>query len=322
MAWSDDYRMSTVAYGANQIEAISQSDMNLNPEVRKTRAVRGTDAKVASLERISPTGSFTTFNLKQAFDAIPVAGVCADAGGDDIIVHAELRDCIGVQANKAIKYTIEAGVIAPQTLSVDHRGDATMSYSINAAFDGTNAPVQIEHDQANPTLTAGSDVKYTMDKFIIVDTQTAGDVAVEGKINMTLDFGARVEGKGADSTVADTVQTLDETFQVLSVRGLQLRWYRDNAGADPEDTAPSVIDHIAAGKVLTGAEYIRFYLKDRNELSTAAKHIEITVRGVVVGDTIYSGGPDGPAEASFQMHLVNDGTNAPVIVNPVLVAIP
>lgn len=319
MAWQDDYRISVVKYGANTIEGISQSSLDLNPTVRRTVAVRSTNAKVASLESVSPSGTFSSFNVWQAFQALGVVGICADEPGDDIELFCELRDCIGVQSNKTMKYTIAEGIIAPQTLSVDHRGDASMSYTINAKFDGTNSPVVIEYDQAEPTLTAGSDTKFTMDKMSIFQGGTPADTFVEGKIQITLDFGAQVNGRGADSNVADTVQTLDQTLQTLTVRGYDLKWYQEDGGT----AAVKPVDVLTSGKLLEDTRYLRFWLKNRDEATASTEHIQITVRGVLVGETIFSGNPESPAECSFQMHLIEDSAaNLPVIVNGALVAIP
>ena len=327
--WTEDFRVSVVEYGSSIVEAISRGQLDLQSQVKKVRQTRKPTASVATLELVDPLGSFSTYNIRQALDVFPLAGLCMEEPGDDFAMYVETQDCVGPKANAAIKYTISQGIVAPQTLSITHLGDAELTYSVNAKYDGTNAPVAIQQGQGNPAVTAASDTRYTMDRMFIVDpANAANNVNVYGKIEIELAFNSEVNGRGADSTLANTVQTLDNQFQVLTVRGYQLSWYRDNVTPGAADTEPSVVDNIHLGRDLTddtspaATRNITMYLKDRNKAVGDSAHIEIQLRGLLVGDQVLSGAPDSPAECSFQLHLVEEGAVAPIIVTSGLVAIP
>ena len=319
MVWDKDFRVSVVEKhvatdgSAVLIEGVTQADISANITVKREVAANSIFAKVATVEAVKPVASFTTYNIAQAFGAggLGLSGLCVTSDGSHpgITLYAQKQGCSGASAGSVHrKYTIATGILAPQSLTVDHRGDASIGYQIFAKYDGSTDPVVMTPSVALPTPSAAVDARWTM---YSMSTFNAGEPvrtdSLEGKRNITLDFGAQVTSEGADSTVFDSVQSISQVLQTLTVRGVNPEWFVADA------SSAGVVDFD--GRSLITDDYLVFTLRKQNTPLATAEHIKITVRGTLVVQTLLSGSPNSPAEASVEMHLIDDGTNAPVIVD-------
>ncbi len=186
--------------------------------------------------------------------------------------------------------------MVPRQLTVEHRGNAQISYDLFASYDGTNDPVTVADALSTelPTLT-NTDVRYTMHNMQLSGTD------VTGKRNITLDFGPTTNSEGADSEPFDSVTTLTSLLQQLRVSGVDPLWF----------TTVSTLQ----GTTTAHADSY-FELRKRNTPNATAEHIRVNYAGLVNWDNIVSGDPDTPAQTAFNVDLhVNTADQAdPVIL--------
>lgn len=313
MTWNNDFRLAKITFhpdgqAAAVIEGLQDGGIEANPTTRRQVAAGSLYAKTASLENLSPTGEFNVLNIESGITALGLGGACITSTvNPGLVLEFDRRDCKGpASGNVHMKYTVGTGVIAPTTLSVDHRGDAVLGYQIFAAYDGTNNPVVIEHKTAPAVLSTASDKTFTMAR---ADFNNAP--LVEGKRNITIDFNPEVNSEGADSDTFDSVQSISSILSTIRISGVDPQWIKANTNPDVAD---AVINDITTGRDATGTDQLRIYLKDRNIPSASLGHILLECRGLVVPNTIISASPGAPAESSVEMALIQDGVNAPIVI--------
>lgn len=301
MSWTRDYRAGMVRVhfqgqaDPSFISGISSLRMSANTEVRKERSAASVYPDVASVAAVAPVIGFTTFNLIEALTAIPPAGICGSSDGshEGLTLYGSRHDCSGIAAGSVHdKYVMAKGVVVPRTLSVDHRGNAELSYEAICSWDGTNDPIARTPNVALPTATASK-------RFTMEDLTIAG-YSVVGKRSISLDFGCETISEGADSEKHNTVTSIRSISPVLTVRGVDTSWLTDVAPLLGKTIGP-------ANSVLS--------LQRRDFAKNLTEHITIALSGTVVWDTIFDGTPDSPAQAAFSVHTMWDGTNAPLGVS-------
>jgi hypothetical protein len=310
MAWSKDYRASLIVVDQTTDEAIygiQSFAVNMNPAVRKQVATGSRYPTTASLDSLSPVISFTTAHLKQAMDQLGLGGKCIATPITGLDFYVQLQSCEGPAAGSVHrKYRVPLGIIVPRTFQVDHRGDATMSYDVLATYDGTNAPVTITDNVALPAPTLPANVtkddRYTMDKMVFKAIPS-----VEGKRSISIDFGTQTSSEGADSLPYDTVQAITSVNPVLTVSGVDIQW---------AETLFTVL-----GTSVVNASPIDVYLKKRNIANATAQHIRLRIQGLANFDQLVSATPDSPGTTSFRVDCLEEGANAPIVVNTAI-AIP
>lgn len=315
MTWNQNYRLHSltlhndVVTTETVIEGMVNGSITANPEVDRRVATGSLFADTASLTTLRPVGSFVTQNIAKAIDTIGFGGpnscIHSDVTGYGLKLWFYLQECAGpatVTAPSTLKhrvYTVKEGLFVPRQLQVNHRGDATISYDILAAYDGTVNPVVAADALSTdlPDLTAGgidNDARWTM------QAATVGGVTVEGKRSLTIDFGAQTSSEGADSDEFDSVTTLDGLLQQIRVQGVNPLWF---------ETVADIL-----GTAVTHAN-TNFVLRKRNTADATAEHIRINAAGLVNWDTIVSGDAESPTEAAFNIDCTvneSDGAN-PII---------
>lgn len=313
MTWNKDFRLAKVTFhpdgqSAAVIEGLQSGSVDANPSVRRPVSAGTIFAKTASLEGLSPTGEIEILNIESGLQALGLGGACITSTvNPGLQLEFDRRDCKTAAAgNVHMRYTIGTGVIVPTTLSVDHRGDAVLSYQVFASFDGVNNPVVIEHQKAPATLSTAADKTFTMANADFNSTPI-----VEGKRNISIEFNPEVNSEGADSDPFDSVQSISSMLSTIRISGVDPQWIKANT--NPE-IADAVINDITTGRTATGTSQLRIYLKDRSKPAASLSHIRLECRGLVVPNQIISSSTDSPAETSIEMALVQDGVNAPIVI--------
>lgn len=306
MTWDKNYRLYAVEMhtvpmaGAEIISGISEGGINANSEVTRETTVGNLYAEAASLQGLRPVASFTTYNIAQAIDTLGIGGaascVTSDGTHPGIKLYFAAWECAGpksgVGSNHRV-YNVKEGILVPRQLTVEHRGNARISYDLYCGFDGTNAPVLDSEQDTLPTLTNDA-ARWTMGPM------TIGGVTVEGKKSITLDFGPSVSQEGADSDFYDSVTSLDNLLPQLRVAGVDPFW----------------LDNVA---ILTGKSVVRsnttVVLRKRNTTDVTAEHIQLAISGLVNWDEIIRGSQNSPATIGFNIDLTTDPTDG---ANPIV----
>ncbi len=192
------------------------------------------------------------------------------------------------------------GIISLDSLSCEHRGDATASIKLdltkdpesvnNFAMDqGSNQPLPVMYDNRR---------RYTLGKTVIAGLTLIGKTGVEISSNVN------VNRISTDSNPAAQFVHITENKPVITIRGI-----------DPTWAVP------AAGLVCTHAN-TQIYLRRRGETSgldfepdVATKHIKFTVKGRAFKTQLFGGSANNPAESVLMIYPEYDpvGVMVPIV---------
>ena len=141
---------------------------------------------------------------------------------------------------------------------------------------------------------------------------TLGPVTIESILlaqvrRFELDFGIEVKTEGSDSDIWDTYCSIESIQPTLTLRGIDLNWWKDSGGVP------------LTGKAATHAN-TKIYLRKRAAGATfvadeTAQHIKFTADGLAHIDDGFSADANNKAEASLVLPMRYDGTNNPLVVN-------
>lgn len=299
MAWTRDFRAGHVQAhlvgmaGAEVIHGVTSIGIRANSEIQKELSSGSVYADSVHLQTVRPVATFTTFDLPQAIDHLGLLGKCiiSDVTHPGLSLFGQKQTCAGVASGSVHdEYLIKAGIIVPRTFSVDHRGNAQLTYEVYAAYDGTNAPIL---KNANVALPAHAVVgRWTMH-----DLTLNGGAPLTGKRSITIDFNPGVLQEGADSEQYESVVSLSSLMPRVSVTGVDTSWFTTVAG---------ILGKTAAHATTA----VR--LKKRDVDIATAEHVTINFNGLVTWDTIFDGSTDSPATCNLSCDVNYDGTNAPI----------
>ena len=289
--WVNDYRAGHVQVenaGLQTIAGVTRIRVAANSDIRKDASSGSPYPLSAHLVAVEPVLSFTTMELLEAITNLTLNGVCTT----DFRAFGQAQDCQGVKAGTTHDYYgVAKGSIVPTSLSIDHQGNAELSYDIYAASsDGSAAPVSRSTGVALPALT-------TPKRYEMYDLTVAG-TTIEGKRNVTINFNPTVTLEGADSNIYPTAVSLSSLSPVMSIRGVDPNWLASIGIDGARGTAANTI--------------LRF--KDRDQLTTATSHISIAANCQVSWNTPFDAGPAAPAETDLQCDVYSTNGTAPLTV--------
>jgi len=233
---------------------------------------RSSGAKYASfgfLRTGSPIGQFTSFDLKEFFDAVGIEELDIDNGGSGDGVKLYFQKYKNHASREAydssehMSILIGNGTLFPVSLSMPNQGDAILTASIIAlSADGSTHPFVFSETADLPSgINPDVDALFTMGKVDLNGTE------VQGKSQVTVNFGANpTTNRSADSDIYPTHVSLDTFTPTIQV----------------------VTNHIDITSTLTeeGAYYtasqVTVYAKKRAEGSSfvpdgTAEHIKFTL---------------------------------------------
>lgn len=303
MVWENDFRCSHIQLDSNDttsvIGAVSQHSISGNPEIQKETTSGSIYPDTVILNALRPVARFTTFDIPGAITAFgsigTVFGSCIIKDVDDtgLTLYLQKQSCAGVAAGSVhVSYTIPNGVVVPRTLNVDHRGNAQLTYEVFSRYDGTNAPLIRAASEALPSLASEPVGRWGM------YSATVAGQALEGKRNISIDFGVSVTQEGADSEQYDTVVSVGSVMPRITIRGVDESWASTVAG----------ITGTSGTHANTEIE-----LQKRGVSTASTVHVRLTAAGLVSWDTFFDGTPDRPGETTLAIDCVYDGTNAPIV---------
>jgi len=252
---------------------------------------------------------FTSMMAEAMINLIGVRGRCIkQPGGETINVYVAQYGCDGPLAGDVHRrYSMNTGILFPNTATCDHRGNLAISATMRAVFEGTGTgPVTISDGVNLPSAAQIGDQSGRWSMHSGTKTQVnAKDVT--NKRNINIDFGISTSTQGADSEVFDTFASLDSVLPVVSVQGVDPTWF---------DTVELTIN----GKEVTHAN-TRIPFRKRDGAGgyiddATAVHIEVTAHGPAYFPDLLSGNGTDPASTSLRIEPVEDSSgNSPLIIN-------
>lgn len=303
--WAEDFRAGHVTRyfngdsAAAGIYGITQMRLAANAEVRKERTSGLVYPDMAAIDAVKPVLSFTTFDLENAIEQLTLLGKCItnDTGKPGLVAYGQKMSCAGIVSGSVHRsMTIRQGLVVPRTLTIDHAGNAQLSFDAYASWDGTNDPVVLASNASLPTYTPTTWPTAAVGRWTMRNL-TFG-TAMTGKRSISIDFGAVVTHEAADGDRYPTVTTLAGIAPVVTVRGVNPEWW--SLFCD--------LDGTTAAHASTTIELLK-----RGVAIGNAAHIKLTCAGIVSFDTLFDAGVDGPGETVMRIDCVGDGTNAPIV---------
>lgn len=301
MPWTSDFRAGTVAVDAGPatstkyIRAIKSSSARTESEIMQEIASGSVYPDTVIRSRAQPSVSFTSEDLVGALDATGLFGSCllGDGGGDlGLEVFGQKQDCSGIASTSThIKYRILLGLLVPRSISVEHQGNAQISYDAYARWDGTNDPITRSTNVALPVVAATPVGRWTMEGL------TVATFTITGKRSISIDFNPTVTRESADSDVYPGVVTLSDFRPRVTIRGVD----------------PGYLGQIGlSGASCTAANTVMEFRK-RGVARATAEHITMTFAGIAHVETILDATNGAPAQADIVITCGKDSAgNAPV----------
>lgn len=258
-----------------------------------------------SVAAVKPVLTITTFAIEDALDALGVAGmiIASDALGTGVKLNlAQLGDD-GETLSGSNHRTINAprGVIVPQRITIDNRGDARLEMGLYPIKKSGSAILVPADSAALPTIAIASK-RWTMGDIDVGGT-TLTDFA-----NVQIDFGHNLTLDGTQSEPYDTHVAEKRTEPAITIRGIDPTWFTT--------TTPVPIGGVAATHANTFV-YLRKRTQDGNHFVADAtlEHIKFTLAGIGTVDDAIRGQAARIGETSLRLTGVRDSSgNTPLIV--------
>ena len=259
---------------------------------------------------------YVTTNIKEYFDIFGTTIQCikgttvTHAGFDfwgalwDECSAGPASGSVHRRHNLAVDATdanLSTGLHYPETLTVDHRGNARMAAAL--AYKGTNAGgnrLTVSNNNALPAGVVDSQNRFTLAKA------TIGGQTFTGKRNLSINFNAAILKEAADSNLYPDKISLNGYAPLITIDGIDPTW----------------LDSIApiGGKGITHAN-TSLWLQKRDSSSGGyvdagtAEHIKITTAGVLVPTNMLTSQISQVSTNAVSIFTKFDGTNVPILVS-------
>lgn len=295
-------RLYTDAMGAAVLlGGITQQAINTGTEVVGSPTSGEVYPRFMSVVGQKPSAAFTTKSIATALDNCGFSGLgiaSATNPGLELFAYKHLAGSTRSGDSLHRKYTIRKGILVPQRLSVDHRGDATISYLALSVYDGSNDPLVLADTYTLPTGLTDAE-RFTLGPVSI------GGVTLAQITGLEIDFGIRAETVGADSDIWDTLVSIHQTTPKIMLKGIDVEWLKSA-------NIPLI------GKAATHANTI-LYLRKRAAASTyvadgTAQHISMTAAGLAFIEQPMEAS-NGTSQTSLVAPLYYDGTNDIMVID-------
>ena len=279
----------------------------INPQL--TTAVQASDGSVyntmAFLQSGEPVASFSSADLKAFLDECGVTGMLIDSGDDGagVIVYYQKYAAGGTRASGSVQHstTIGDGLLVPRSISLPHRGIATLTAEVQAiSSNGVLNPLTFAETAALPAATYPAvDATYTLGMVDLNSTQ------IQGVINVSIDFGIQIIRESSDSDVYPTIVSIQMIQPSITVTTRHL-----------SDTTT-----LTEAGVEYAASLVEVYARKRDEGGTfvadgTAEHIKFAMGKCRVDPVAISGGGSGTLQFRITPWYTSGGSAVtPITIN-------
>lgn len=293
-----------VMIDATLIGGITAQNVSTGTEVQTEPTSGEVYSRFQAVTGQKPTASFTTKAIEAAIVKTGVIGWDMSTG-DGLSLWAGKWADGASRAATGTKYTLNGGILAPQSLSADHQGDATLSYQATIVYDGTNVPIVLLHEQTLP-----SDI--TDDERFTLGPVKIGGITLTHVRSLELSFGLEVVSDGSDSDIWDTFAAVQSINPVLTLRGIDLEWYKTDRIPPAAKGPPVTLGRLGIHDAST-AIYLRKRAAGGGYVADGSnEHIKLSMDGLAYIDAPMDASGQEAAEITLTMPLKYDGSNTPV----------
>lgn len=299
---SDVYGANEVEFDATRLGGITAYDLGFGSNVQNETTSGFQFPEFPTIQGQLPVGSFTSVQIARALGLCGLTGTSIDndlTTGFKYFLRKHAKGSTRAGATSHNKYTIKGGIVYPTTLTVDHQGDATITYSVMVTYDGVNVPIVLAVDQTLPAAQAD-------DQRFAIGGITIGGSTFDHVKSMTIDFGINAVSEGADSEIWDTYANIREIRPTVTFTGIDPDWF-----------AAAKVPLL--GRKGTNANTI-WYLRKRAEGNSfvadgTAEHVKFTGANLsTIDNAIQVSGQDASG-ITLTMAMYYDGTNAPLVID-------
>ena len=316
MAISNIWRMHSIRFNRTVdviVGAMNSVAMPTDSEVVREVNSSRLFAYQAHLNFRSASISFTSWDLASLLGEVGLQGECIGTGLplESVFVNVAQFDCNSIV--DFTTYEITKGIVFPTTITVDHQGNAQITYMVIAIFDGTNDPI-VKVDSVASGAGNTVDVDTEDLRWTIYETWVGTSQVTKVK-SINLDFGIQTSTDGADSEQFDSWVSLDQILPVLTIQGITPDFLKESPTVGAGDRVE--ITTLGGEAVIGGADVTRVSLKERGNVIATSTHILIDINGLArVTDPFGSSGNDaGRSEIRIEAHLVGPAAaNAPIVI--------
>ncbi len=201
-------------------DVLSQG-LNLEPELKAEVTAGNVSPTHVALVGRKLMHNASTYDLPGFLDAVGVSGLCI-TGATNFGARAFLQkfdDC-GVAASSGHRsFTFANGLLVPKTLSVEHQGDAKLTFDLHVLGDGgTNDPVILSDSATLPTITQ-TPGRWTLGPI------TLGGLTFNEYTGLEIDFGNDVQTKGVASQIDATHVEARTHAPKIKITGIDPAWF-------------------------------------------------------------------------------------------------
>jgi len=278
--------LAPVKIGTTNLGGITATDDPLQNDIRDEPASGELTARIQALVSQKLTPSFTTQDIAAALAACGSVGVSLVT--KPLKLYAQLGADDGRRASGTVHrmFTYQHGLLLPESLDCNHRGDCSLSYRGLVTYDGAHDPVVISENQALPTISGTT-------LWTLASVTLAG-VPIPQLQNVRISFGIKAEGEGADSDIWDTKPSVSAIQPVISVTGSK---------------SSALLALLGA----TGNTSIVF--RERADGGTFSSHtLTLSGSGMANFTNLFKAATGKPGDVTLEARLKYDGVNNPIVV--------
>lgn len=257
--------------------------------------------RIQTINAIEPLPTFTSYMIATLLSNIGVAGldISGLASGVALYLYKHASGSTRAAGSVHRKALGAAGMVIPQTLSVDNKGDCTLQCQVMfLSADGSAAAYAVTDANAMVTLTDA-------ERFAL-GTAKVGDITLGQLTNLSIDFGLNVVAEAAGGEVYPTFASIETWLPVITLRGNKV----SNAAGDGISLTGTAATHantiLFLRKRASGGTFVA---------DNVAEHIKFTVAGLATVDPLWDGSGSTGAEIGIKVEMKYDGTNNPITVD-------
>jgi len=294
-----------VKVGATALGGIKRRAIRTASEVRSESTSGEVYHRFQALYAQKPMAEFSSKHIAAALDLCALTGTALTSAAPLLFYAQKGTQGGGRTAGSAHRiFTMNEGLLIPRKITIEHHGDAEITYEALLTYDGTNNPVTFTDASALPAIS-GDGERFTLGRITLTD-DSANAIVFSHVRRLEIDLGIQAETVGADSDVWDTNCRIVEINPKITMTGIDIEWFK------------------AANIPLTGLSFrhsgTEIILRKRSLGGTfvaaaTTQHIGFTAAGLATVEQLCDAQGNALDEVQVVMPLKFDGTNNPIVVD-------
>lgn len=313
MAVGDIHSLHGVLLDTVKVGGITAISMPTGTELQNEPASGETAARFQTVMAQKHTPTFTTKAIAAALDKVGTQGWTIAAAFLVMYMQKWAPGAGRAAGSTHKKVVYNSGLVIPDSLSVSHGDDASLSCAGHITFNGTTSP-------AVETTAVALLTGFVENERFGLGAVTVAGITIASVTSVELSFGLDVVARGSDGDIWDTHVALRSIQPILTIRGMDVSLAEEASFPLAKYTAGTQL--IEVGKICTHAN-TNFYLRKRDDsgyvADTTAEHIQFTMAGYAHVENVIDANGNETGESTLIVTSYNDGTDDPLKVDTTIV---